>query len=205
MGKRLLDPDQKRGCTLGLLRCSAPRAHDRSKKRTRGRHWLFLDADKQNGPPVHEKVQHFPREHLPYPETQNGWTLRTSQRLTQCGKRCSIVVISVGGVSNSKMEKCTETNGVACTQHASLAGDGNKISSSHTVNPRETKLKTSSMSVGKPQHRYDQNGKHSSDNSKTPERLEFLTCSICAQLISLFSALLSCLSSHVCILGKAMF
>ena len=62
---------------------------------------------------------------------------------------------------------------MACTQHASLVGDGNKISSFHTAGPRETKVKTPSVSVGKPQHSHDLNGKHSSKVLETPENLEF--------------------------------
>ena len=57
--------------------CSAPRTHARSKTRTRRRHWLFLDADTQNGPPVHETAQHFSREYVPSTKTQNGLVTST--------------------------------------------------------------------------------------------------------------------------------
>ena len=101
------------------------------------------------------------------PVTLHVWTTHT------LWQKFSTVVISVGGVSNSKIGKGTETNGVACTQLASFAGDGNKISSSLTADPLEAKVKTPSMSVGNPQHSHDQNGNRSSNSFKSPENLEF--------------------------------
>ena len=46
--------------------------------------------------------------------------------------------------------------------------DGNKISSSHTTDPCETRQKAPAMLVGKPQHSHDQIGKHSSEVLMTP-------------------------------------
>ena len=40
-------------------------------KRTRGRHWLLMDADTQTGPPVHETAQHFSSEYVPNSEIPN--------------------------------------------------------------------------------------------------------------------------------------
>ena len=68
---------KKTGFASSLLGCTAPCPYAWTQKRTRGRRWLFLDEDAQNGRSMHEQVQHFPREHHPYPETQNGWSLRT--------------------------------------------------------------------------------------------------------------------------------
>ena len=86
MAKWFLDPYQKAAVPFGLLGCSAPRTHAGSKRRTRGRHWFPLDADTLNGPPVHEKAQHFSREFVSGTETQNGRSLRTSRRHTHCCK-----------------------------------------------------------------------------------------------------------------------
>ena len=56
MAEWIMDLDEKTGGTSGLLGCAAPRPHARAKKRTIGRHWLFLDEDTQNGSSMHEKA-----------------------------------------------------------------------------------------------------------------------------------------------------
>ena len=110
---------KKAAVPFGLLGCSAPRTHARSKKRTRGRHWFLLDAE-------HETAQHFSREYVPSTETKNCRSLRTSRQRTHCSKMAPLARAKLG----------SERKHVG-TQHASLAADGNKISSSHTVGPRE--------------------------------------------------------------------
>ena len=101
MAKRLLDPCQKAGVSFGFLECSTPRTHVRSKKRTRGRQFL-QDANTQNGPPVHETAQHLSCEYGPSAAWRVTFRFSMPRTLSQ---NCSVVVISVGGVSNNKTGK----------------------------------------------------------------------------------------------------
>ena len=60
------------------------------------------------------------------------------------------------------------------------------------------------MSVGKPQHSYDQNGKHSSKKNNTLVNLVLFEMRD-LRTVDFTFCVPSCLSSHVCALGTAMF
>ena len=102
---------EKTGGTSGFLGCAAPRPHARAKKRTRGRHWLFLDEDIQNGSSVHEKAQHISCEARSlFKNTERPVTSHVSMNRTPWQK-CSTAVTSVGGVNNNKIGKVNGNKG----------------------------------------------------------------------------------------------